>query len=301
MTATSPRPSLASSSNGNSEPGFRIHFLDRVLLPVNRLAAIATGPLPAGMKQKAFWTQIKLDAQSLSFKLSKEQRCGILDFQFSFYSLPLLKYLFREVFIDLDYYFQDLERSPFIIDCGCNIGMSVCFFKALYPQCKILGFEPAADSFAMLSQNVGANEFKDVVLHQCAVGEFDGSINFFQNSQPGSLMASTNVHRVSGRTQTVKQVRLSSFIDRPVDFLKLDVEGAEEGVISDLIREGRIRNIRQMVIEYHHHVEEGRDCFSDFLAALEGAGFGYYLHAKFPPHRTPGRFQDILLYAYRKD
>jgi hypothetical protein len=113
-------------------------------------------------------------------------------------------------------------------------------------------------------------------------------------------MASTNASRVGGRTQTVKQVRLSSFIDGPIDFMKLDVEGAEDEVLKDLVMSSKLRHIEQMVIEYHHHVDKDRDALAGFLATLESAGFGYQMRAKYSSSKVPGQFQDIVLYAYRK-
>jgi FkbM family methyltransferase len=51
---------------------------------------------------------------------------------------------------------------------------------------------------------------------------------------------STIRERGSGRAKTlVQQVKVSRFIDREVDFLKLDVEGAENAVLEDLVSSQR--------------------------------------------------------------
>lgn len=281
-----------------TSPPLALHILERAKFHIGCLASIPLGPLPSALKRKVLATQLRLYRQI--FLQPKKKTCRIVDFDFSFYSLPLLQYLFREVFVDPDYCFEARRPSPVILDCGCNIGMSICFFKSLFPGCKIMGFEPAADSFALLTQNVQANGLKDVALHQAALGSSDGEVTFYQENDPGSLMASTNAHRVGGRTQTVQQVRLSSFIDGPVDFMKLDVEGAEDEVLKDLVKSNKLRHIEQMVIEYHHHVDKDTDAFAGFLATLESGGFGYQMRAKLSSSKAPGEFQDIVLYAYRK-
>ena len=53
-----------------------------------------------------------------------------------------IRYLFNETFVNAQYYFESDNDWPTIIDCGSNIGMSVLFFKRLYPQSKIIAFEP---------------------------------------------------------------------------------------------------------------------------------------------------------------
>jgi FkbM family methyltransferase len=266
-----------------------------------RLFRIACSPLPTALKRKVFSTETRLSARRLMAGQPKEIQCPILDFQVSAYSLELLDYLFKELFVDLDYYFETGQSSPFIIDCGSNIGMSILFFKSLYPGSSVVGIEPSPDSFALLRRNIEANKLNNVIIHQSAVGAVAGEVSFFRGVQPGSLMASTNAHRASGAEEKVAQMRLSSLIDREVDFLKLDVEGAEDGVMADLFASGRLRNIAQMVVEYHHNVNGKEGRFSSFLAQLEEAGFGYQLRCALSPRRTPGQMQDVLVYAYRKD
>ena len=65
--------------------------------------------------------------------------------------------------------------------------------------------------------------------------------------------------RMPGDTVRVPAVRLSRYVTKPVDFLKLDVEGSELPVLRDLVSSGTIAQIRQMVIEFHHHMSPAED------------------------------------------
>ena len=49
----------------------------------------------------------------------------------------------------------------------------------------------------------------------------------------------------------IRPVRLSGWIREPVDFLKIDVEGAAYDVINDLIETDAIRWVREAAIKYH--------------------------------------------------
>lgn len=92
---------------------------------------------------------------------------------------------------------------------------------------------------------------------------------------------------------------MSAYIEEEVDFLKLDVEGAEQDVVADLHRTAKLRLVAQIVCEYHHHIG-GEDRLGDFLGVLEQSGFGYELQARERPPFRRDRFQDVLIYAYRK-
>jgi CRISPR/Cas system-associated exonuclease Cas4 (RecB family) len=97
----------------------------------------------------------------------------------------------------------------------------------------------------------------------------------------------------------VRGARLSTFIEREVDFLKLDVEGAEVRIIRDLADSGKIGLIHQMVIEYHHDVPIEPAALSHLLRLLEDAGFTYQMSTwSFPVvgHEHP---QAILIGAFR--
>ena len=48
------------------------------------------------------------------------------------------------------YRFVTTKEAPVILDCGANIGLSVIYFKQLYPNSKITAFEPDPDVFKVL-------------------------------------------------------------------------------------------------------------------------------------------------------
>lgn len=221
----------------------------------------------------------------------------------AFYNYGNLLHMFREVFIYLDYYFKPSSPSPFIIDCGANIGVSLIFYKLLYPKARIIAFEPETMAFKALTANVRNNNFKDVELVNQAVSERPGKISFFVDGQDqASLLSSTVEGRLSkGVRSEAEAVLLSDYFDRRVDFLKMDIEGSEESVIAELASRGKLGLINEMVLEYHHHINPEEDRLSRMLKILEDHGFGYQITTKVSRRMFKKEFfQDILIYAYRK-
>lgn len=277
--------------------------------PLRALANVSTSvlraarsPLPAETRRKIARTAVRLAARP-ERREHRTVTARILDYEMRAYSIGALRFLYDEIFVRLPYLFTARRDDPLILDCGSNIGVSILFFKTLYPKSRIVAFEPSEGARALLLQNIALNRFDDVVVHPFALGGADGVVELYLDpAKPASLKASTVRERLPSSTPTqVPQARLSSFIDDDVDFLKLDVEGAECTVLHDLVESGTINRIDQMVIEYHHHIPGTHDAFGSFLRMLEAAGFGYDIDAvwastaRFEP--SPA-FQDISVFAY---
>jgi FkbM family methyltransferase len=210
--------------------------------------------------------------------------------------------LFKEIYIDGSYFFQASDDRPLIFDCGSNIGMSVLFFKKLYPNARIVAFEPDPFTFEILRRNVDQNHLSDIALHQIALSNRVGDIELFRDTSPdsASLVMSTLRQRHNVRSVIVPSQPLSKFISGKVDLVKLDVEGAEEAVMNDLIGADKLRLVRRLHLEYHHHIDKSVDSLSRMLRLLEENGFGYQLRAHtLAPWPSEASFQDISIYAYR--
>jgi len=223
-----------------------------------------------------------------------------LGFTVSFFDYRVFIFLFREIFIKGEYHFTAQNSTPVILDCGSNIGMSVLFFKGLFPEARITGFEPDPKTFTLLESNIRRNNLLNVRTLNAAVCGSEGEIDFYEDSEiTGNPMMSTLKDRTPNAVVVrTKAIMLSSFITQEIDFAKIDVEGAETEIIQELARSGKLRQIRQMCIEYHHHMKPHDDSLSRILSVLEENGFGYQIDAQaLNPYSA--EFQDLLLTALR--
>jgi len=210
-------------------------------------------------------------------------------------------FLFQEIFLNQSYNIKINKVSPCIIDCGSNIGLSVIFFKLMYPNSRIIAFEPQDAAFECLVKTVQTNQITGIQCHKAALTRDNGELQFYiDDENPASLIASTCSKRMAKKEITVHGVRLSEYITEPVDLIKLDVEGGEMDVLLDLGESGKLAQVHQMIIEYHHHIEPTRDELSKFLAVLEAAGFGYQVEGKVGRPYPKFKFQDLVIYAYNK-
>jgi len=227
---------------------------------------------------------------------------SIFGFKINFYSYEAFATLFEEVFIPDCYYFSSSSDEPVIFDCGSNIGTAIFYFKLLYPKCRITAFEADDDTFKMLERNVAENRLENVTLFNCALYDSKGTVTFYAGPQPGSLVSSTRKESLaSSVTKEVGTDVLADYVDGRVDFVKMDIEGAEDRVIKNLFEMHKLPLIKEFVIEYHHHMTQNEDRLGDFLGMFEESKFGYTIKAPLVPPFRKGEFQCFLLYAYQND
>jgi hypothetical protein len=123
---------------------------------------------------------------------------------------------------------------------------------------------------------------------------------YYQADRPGAHVNSTLKGKGIRASKKANAALSSTYLHGAVDLLKLDIEGGEMAVLQDLTSREKSKQVREIIIEYHHHLDPQRDELSKALSILEENGFGYQMscHQQRPFKKETMEF--ILLYAYRK-
>ena len=221
----------------------------------------------------------------------------IFKYKVSAYSYGTLFYLFKEIFLNNEYYFKSNNPELKIIDCGANIGMSILYFKSIYPDCSIIAFEPNPFAFSLLKKNVEQNNLQGVTLYNTGLSDDNKVVEFFLPKNKGSLTGSLNRDRGGSNTIKIKTEKLSDYLKLDMfDLVKMDVEGGEMIVLNDLRNSKVIKNSRRYIIEYHHKMDRAKSNLSKFILPFENNDFEYNVKTSFG---KVGEFQDILINAYK--
>jgi FkbM family methyltransferase len=126
------------------------------------------------------------------------------------------------------------ERDKTFIDVGAHIGSVLSEVKRHDSTIKLIAIEAIPQKVEKLRRN-----FPGVELHECAAGDASGKISFFINlKQSGYSSLGKHAHVNADQLQaiTVQVKRLDDILlTNDTDAIKIDVEGAELGVLRGAI------------------------------------------------------------------
>lgn len=130
-----------------------------------------------------------------------------------------------------------LGRKPNLcMDIGANIGNYTSMLIKLYPDCNVYSFEPHPKSASLLKQRFKNDKIE---VFELAVSECDGDAVLYDNNEGTELASLYRAAIDSERSDVfsfcVKKISIDSFVKikaiSEIDFMKIDVEGAEIDVI----------------------------------------------------------------------
>ena len=219
----------------------------------------------------------------LNYPEFKEGKADLFNKPFYFSHGPSLIHSIEELFEEDIYKFETDSSNPYIIDCGANIGLSVLYFKKLFPNAEILAFEPDDQIFAILEKNlpfIPNNE--NITIKKKAVWTEDTTLEFFsEGALAGSIV--TDFGKKNNIIK-VEAVDFKKFLNRNIDFLKIDIEGAENKLIFDIAQ--YLNNVENLFLEYHGIIGMEQN-LGEILNLLKEKGFSYYIRLAGETIRNP--------------
>lgn len=184
----------------------------------------------------------------------------------------------QEIFNERVYQFHASSRTPLILDCGANIGLAVIYFKQLFPDCRIIAYEADPSICKALQANVRTFGLNGVDVRNEAVWTKRTTVRFHTEGGASGRVLTTGEggHTRPLPVAEVPAVRLGEVVAEAgkVDFLKIDIEGAETAVLRDC--ESELKQVQSLFVEYHS-VAGSPQTLDDLLSVLKRAGFRYYL------------------------
>lgn len=158
-----------------------------------------------------------------------------------------------------------LKKIPaVIVDLGSNIGTSILYFKLLYPDAQIYGFEPNPYIFSVLGKNV--SQFNNVFVQNLAASSHSGEVKLFidkgKSSSSSIVRGDDSYHIVDVKSLDLDAIKMAA--GGKIDLLKFDIEGAEELVFS----KEKLKGISNVVGEVHLGLMSVSE--EEFLKSFDG-------------------------------
>jgi FkbM family methyltransferase len=127
---------------------------------------------------------------------------------------------------------RELRPGMRVLDVGANIGyFSLLFARLVGPSGHVHAFEPEPRNFELLQRNIARNGYTNVTAVRKAVSRTSGIQRLYKS--PDNLGDHRLAHGPEGRAAIdVSVVTLDEFLgDTCVDFIKLDIQGAEGAAV----------------------------------------------------------------------
>jgi FkbM family methyltransferase len=164
-------------------------------------------------------------------------------------------------------------KPSILIDGGANVGDYSILANQNIPDCTIFALEPVEATFHEMAVNVSAIEKVIPVKKGLFKENCELEINVFDSNEHSSIYDIDRVPSSSAKKEAIELVKGDDFLKEhkidSVDFLKLDVEGAEYDALlgfEDSIKKGIIKMIqfeygyinisaKKLLVDYHRFLE----------------------------------------------
>lgn len=192
--------------------------------------------------------------------MKKEKTLGALFFPIGTKKNPIkfdslfIPYIYQEIYMN-GVYIDVLngKKDMVIIDVGANIGVTVQHFKD-YAK-RVYAVEPLSTHYEALKKNKEFNNWNNVSVHKLAISGTDGEVTM--HPLANNMTCTSYVNDWGQGGEKVKAQTFETFMNEnsinTVDFVKFDVEGAEDDILFSPGFENIAHKIKAIEVEFHHN------------------------------------------------
>lgn len=157
----------------------------------------------------------------------------------------------------------NIDASGVIFDIGSNIGLTAVIYANRFPNAAVYAIEPEATNFEMLKRNSAG--YTNIIClrkafwfqHESLTIKNPDSDKWAFTMQPGNDATSVEALTMDDINHLAGQ--------RQIDFLKIDVEGAEAIIFKNLTKE-QLSKVHYIGIELHDRYTP--DCSKNFYTLI---------------------------------
>jgi FkbM family methyltransferase len=192
------------------------------------------------------------------------------------------------VFLKHDYFPSgfNIQEGDIVVDMGSHRGVFVAYAQKAGAS-RVYAFEPDQENYSELKELIANNFFKNVTANNFAIAKQTGKTKMMKSSKStrNSLVLDKDEFTKEAEYQEVKSLNINEALKdiKKVDFLKMDIEGAEYEVIESCSKK-TFNKIHKLVLEYHLFNGKSpsvlKDRLSEFYSEVvidepRNAQFGY--------------------------
>jgi FkbM family methyltransferase len=166
-----------------------------------------------------------------------------------------------------------IAESDVVVDIGAHIGVFAVRAARQAHRGRVYAYEAYSKNYALLAENRQLNDLDNLHIDNRAVSGHRGEMNFYvpgDNGALGSFLQETDSPMEVVQAMTLADIIAEHSLEQ-IDYLKVDVEGAEYEILSNCSQE-TLAKVRCVVMEYHEFVGDTRTHL-DLVNLLRSHGF----------------------------
>lgn len=170
-----------------------------------------------------------------------------------------------------------VKKGDNVIDIGANIGYyTLLLSKLVGENGHVFAFEPEPNNFELLRKNVEVNGYKNVTLVQKAVSYKSEKCKLYLHGS--NNIGNNTIYYYEGRKCIeIETITLDEYLkNKKIDFIKIDVDGAEGGVIKGMAELLKQDNLKIITEFYPKGFNEFGIKGDEYFNILQKNGFKMY-------------------------
>lgn len=178
-----------------------------------------------------------------------------------------------------------IAARDIVVDIGAHIGVFAVRAARLAHGGRVYAYEAYSKNYALLAENRQLNGLDNLHIDNRAVSGRRGEMNFYvpgDNGALGSFLQETDSPMEVVQATTLADIIAEHDLEQ-IDYLKVDVEGAEYDILSNCSQE-TLAKVRCVVMEYHEFVGDTRTHL-DLVDLLSSHGFSIVVEGGIFPQK----------------
>jgi FkbM family methyltransferase len=166
-----------------------------------------------------------------------------------------------------------IQAEDVVVDIGAHIGGFSIRAARQAKRGQVHAYEASGRNHVMLEKNKLLNKVENLFIHNQAVSDRCGELKFFMPSNNGAL--GSLMQESDSPMETVQATTLTDIVQennlKQIDYLKMDVEGAEYDILFNCPAKALLK-VHRIVMEYHEFEGHQRN-HRDLVKLLKSHGF----------------------------
>ena len=177
-----------------------------------------------------------------------------------------------------------LKKGDVIIDAGAYVGeFTIYAAKKVGETGKVIAFEPDSKNYKQLKENIRLNNLNNVIAINKGLWNENTILRFSKTSQSCTSFFNS---KISNDLFEIPVIKLDDELDilniETVDFIKMDIEGAEIEAIKGCMKTLNHNNVNMAIASYH--IVNNNPTY--IMLEKQLSEMGFICETNFPVHLT---------------